>query len=117
MRVKRDIANIDDKYIDVLDRLEPKEYKLKVNGDASLGFIAQDVLKITDSLGIDNPPFVGGSGEGEDYYTLDYTQFIPILVRKCQKQDEEIRELKSETEELKSEIEELKNMVRELAQK
>lgn len=110
-RLKKDIVEMDDNYMALLDELKPKEYRFRnEHSDLYLGFIAQDVISALEDLGIEDMPIVSGTGEGEDYYALDYTQFIPILVRKCQKQDEEIMELKSE-------IEELKYMVKGLAQK
>ena len=108
-RLKKDIVDLDDKYVRLIDKLQPKEYRLKVKDDKPvLGFIAQDVLEATDEVDIEEQPFVGGTGKGERYYTIDYIQFIPILVRKCQMQDEEIQNLKDE-------IAELKNLIKGLA--
>lgn len=108
-RLKKDIVDLDDKYVRLIDKLQPKEYRLKVKDDKPvLGFIAQDVLEATDEVDIEEQPFVGGTGKGERYYTINYIQFIPILVRKCQMQDERITKLEAE-------VEELKNLIKGLA--
>ena len=110
-RLKKEIVEMDESYTSLLDKLRPKEYRFrKDDTDLYLGFIAQDVISAMEELGIEDMPIVSGTGEDDDYYALDYTQFIPVLVRKCQQQDDEIQKLKDE-------IEELKNMVKELVQK
>lgn len=101
-RLKKDVADLDDKYVQLIDKLEPKEYRLIVNDERpALGFIAQDVLQAMGEIGIEEQLLVGGTGEGENYYTLDYNQFIPLLVRKCQMQDARINALEKELSELK----------------
>lgn len=102
-RLKKDVTDLDDKYVQLIDKLEPKEYRLIVNDERpTLGFIAQDVLQVMEEIGVEEQPLVGGTGEGESYYTLDYNQFIPLLVRKCQMQDERINALEKELSELKN---------------
>lgn len=94
-RLKKDIVEMDERFLDLLDRLEPKAYRFK-DGDEylNLGFIAQDVIKAMTDLGIEDQPLVVGTGEGDDYYGLDYNQIIPILVGTVQKLKKEVEKLK-----------------------
>ena len=92
-RLKKDITNIDNQYLSLLDKLKPKQFRFK-NDDKKLniGFVAQDVLKTIDQLGIKDQSFVTKtkSEDGNEYYSISYTNFIPILVKKCQQQDKKI---------------------------
>ena len=99
-RLKKDIVEMDERFLDLLDRLEPKAYRFK-DGDEYLhiGFIAQDVIKAMTDLGIEDQPLVVGTGDGDDYYGLDYNQIIPILVGTVQKLKREVAELKKKVDE------------------
>ena len=99
-RLKKGIVEMDERFLDLLDRLEPKAYRFR-NGDKylNLGFIAQDVIKDMTDLGIEDQPLVVGTGKGDDYYGLDYNQIIPILVGTVQKLKREVAELKKKVDE------------------
>lgn len=99
-RLKKDIVEMDERFLDLLYRLEPKAYRFR-DGDEylNLGFIAQDVIKAMTDLGIEDQPLVVGTGEGDDYYGLDYNQIIPILVGTVQKLKREVAELKKKVDE------------------
>lgn len=85
MRLKKDFSVDFDKYIQMLDLLEPTSYHL-INDDGSrhTGYIAQKVLKAMKDVGIEESEFGGlvkeMQAEGSVYtYGLRYGEFIPIL--------------------------------------
>ena len=99
-KLKSEIEDIDDKYVQIADKLKPKTYKY--NDDKSktnLGFIAQDLEKIISELGIDSESFapLGKGDDNEDgYMGINYIQLIPILWAKVQQLSQEIEKLKGE---------------------
>ena len=106
MRVKSNIEDID---IDVVDQLRPIQYTLTrdVTGKIHYGFIAQDIETLWDSIGLDPNSFgiIGHiNNGGEQEYVLTYTEFIPLLTKKCQILQNEINVLRSEIENLKNNI-------------
>ena len=105
-RLKKDIEEIDDKYIDVLEKLNPVQYRF-IKGDEklNLGFVAQDIEKALEESGIVDMPLVAKGPDG--IYALDYNGIIPILVLGYQKQKQEIKRQKSK-------INYLENMVTHL---
>lgn len=94
-RLKKDINELQDVYLEVLDRMKPVQYHWKNNLDTQLklGFIAQDVEKAFFDLGIKDIPIIDKSKEG--YYGMDYLAIIPILTLAIQKLRKEIRDLKA----------------------
>lgn len=105
-RVKK---NIEDINIDIVDSLHPIQYKLiqDKNDKIHYGFIAQDIEKLWSNAGLD-PNSFGIIGQinngGTQEYVLTYTEFIPLLTKKCQCLQNEIDELKLEIETLKNNI-------------
>lgn len=103
-RVKKNIQDID---IDIVDNLQPIQYELVQSNDNKIhyGFIAQDVEKLLSDAGL-NPELTGIIGQiqnnGQQEYVLTYTEFIPLLTKKCQELQAEINILKEEISELKS---------------
>lgn len=94
--LKKDILPIDARYLELVDKLEPKEFRFKDSPEYKhLGFIAQDVDDILDEIGIEDKPLVIPPMDEDDYYALDYQQIIPALVAYCQDLRKEINELKS----------------------
>lgn len=105
-RVKTNIQDID---IDIIDKLHPVQYELNKLPDGKIhyGFIAQDVNEVLSN--IDKDPnaigLIGSIPDGDDIqYTLSYTEFIPLLTKKCQ-------ELQKENNEMRAEIAELRDMI------
>lgn len=93
--LKTDITPIDSQYIDLIDKLQPVEFRYKMgSGEKHLGFIAQDVDEALEELGITDKPLVSAPVNEDDYYGLDYTQIIPALVAY-------VKELRAEIDELK----------------
>ena len=93
--------------IDIVDNLQPIQYELVQSNDNKIhyGFIAQDVEKLLSDAGL-NPELTGIIGQiqnnGQQEYVLTYTEFIPLLTKKCQELQAEINILKEEISELKS---------------
>lgn len=66
----------------------PQSYKNKMTSILQYGLIAQDVLSIFPEL-VDKDSLTG-------LYSIQYTEFIPILIDAVQKQQEEIETLKAD---------------------
>ena len=87
-----------DKYIDLFDELQPVSYKL-VDGESGrthLGMIAQDIEELIDEKNIDSrdfAAFIKENVDGTDIYGLRYEEFIPILIGKIQRQQQQIDRL------------------------
>lgn len=80
-RLKHGIRGINEKdAVQIIKGLRPVAYALNVNNVESLGFIAQDVKKMCDRLGVDMPLY---SKHGE-YYSIPYTNYIPVVVKTLQ---------------------------------
>lgn len=108
-RVKKNIQEID---VDIVDNLKPIQYELIQSSDNKIhyGFVAQDVEETLSNAGV-NPDEIGIIGHiqnhGQQEYVLTYTEFIPLLTKKCQ-------ELQTETNMLKQEIAQLKTTIESL---
>lgn len=85
---------------EIIEGLKPCTYKyndIKSLGDKiNFGFIAQDII---DAFG-EEYNFVT-KDEGEEYYKVNYYQFIAPLVSVVKEQQKEIENLKAQIKELK----------------
>lgn len=105
-RVKK---NIEDININIVDDLRPIQYELSDidDGKTHYGFVAQEVVSLLDNAGL-NPETTGIVGyvmnNGRQEYVLTYTEFVPLLTKKCQDLQHEVDTLKQEIEELKQYI-------------
>ena len=91
--LKENIIELSEEKINNLLKLKPFNYTFKndLNKHVRYGFLAQDVEKIY-------PELVKKCDSG--YKTVNYVDFIPILVSKIQSMQNEIDELKSERKSL-----------------
>lgn len=95
--LKKNIEPIKDDKSDLLINLEPIEFNYKDDKmqRKHLGFIAQDVEKIY--------PELVTSGQN-NVKSINYVEFIPLLVLKLQNQQKEIHELREQINELNNKI-------------
>jgi hypothetical protein len=90
-------------------KLEPVEYKLKnVNtSHKTIGFIAQDVIKLVpDLVRVEKDTSAGAKGIA-DLHTLTYTSFGVLAIKAVQEQQQIIHSLQSQVDELKKIVSEL----------
>jgi hypothetical protein len=105
-RVKKNIKDID---TNIVDGLRPIQYELSNMDDGRIhyGFIAQEVESLLDNAGL-APEEMGIIGQimndGRQEYVLTYTEFVPLLTKKCQDLQNEINILKQEIENIKLNI-------------
>lgn len=85
---------------DLVDRLKPAYFKLKLDKKPHFGFIAQDVLEVTPEIVFDINVPDGEGGISESYMALNYHEFIPILTAKIQSQEKRIRDLEDKVQTL-----------------
>lgn len=89
-RLKEDITDVPDVYMELVERLQAKTFHMKTTEDGMLncGFVAQDVLEIEKELGIEHSVLVRNSGEettlpsGDTviaYYSIDYQAYAVLL--------------------------------------
>ena len=118
--MKKDIIDIDDKYIDFFDRLRPITYKYNVGHRDHIGFVAQEVEEALTASGLTTEQFAGlvierdinlnpnydsslsdeenaaNETHYDKLYSLRYEEFISLLVKKVQNLQKQIDELKGE---------------------
>lgn len=78
-RLKENVVDITEEQAATLLKLRPVGYKLKDSDIRAAGLIAQEVLDLTGDMGSD--VFVD---ENKGYYTLCYTQLIPLMIKQIQ---------------------------------
>ena len=121
-RLKKDIENIPEIYIDIWRELNPKLFKWNdVNfgtGKNEFGLIAQDVIAAFEKHGLNyreysliTPFTIGTSDETNEengskkelteYFSLSYDHYFMMTAQVVKKQQEEIDTLKQEVSELK----------------
>lgn len=131
-RMKKEISTLSEKYEQLFELLDSVTYRWKGEGHDRIhtGFIAQDVKKAMDEVGLDatefaafcyddfkdDPEWTKENTDGmTDRYSLAYEEFISLNTHMIQKTRQEVKELQSTLSdavntinELKSEIETLK---------
>lgn len=105
IRLKENFSTNMDKYIQMLDLLEPLSYEWISEGDnperkRNVGYGAQYVKMAMEKVGLDEKDFGGLNKymqeEGPVYgYSLRYSQFIPILHAKIKKLESRIDDLEA----------------------
>ena len=79
-RLKENITDIPDVYIKLVKRLQPKMFNFIGSSYKTTGLIAQDVLEIEKELGITESVLIRGTGEGDNYYSLDYNALSVLML-------------------------------------
>ena len=89
-RLKKDISDIPDSYIEFVEKLIPHIYRFQ-NGSEYLnaGLIAQEVMELEKECGIKESVLVRGTGKeievnGKkmiDYYSIDYNALLILLLK------------------------------------
>ena len=79
-RLKENITDIPDVYIELIKRLQPKIFNFIGSSYKTIGLIAQDVLEIEKELGITESVLIRGTGEGDNYYSLDYNALSVLML-------------------------------------
>lgn len=97
-RLKYNIKYFDDKYDLFFDSLKPRQFNWKENGLGSSGFIAQEVQESLNNFEIKIDDLVVKTN---DYFSLNYIEFIPINTWQIQKLKNRVTELEKEVQELK----------------
>lgn len=93
---KHDIEVLPDKYIAMLDMVEPKRFKLNsgTSDRYHVGFIAQDIETAMNACGVDSLEFGGWikdkDADGNDIYMLRYEEFIAVLWAKIKQLENRI---------------------------
>jgi len=94
-RLKKDIKPLD-KSLNTLLKIKPREYKWKKgNNTIDHGFIAQELNDVYSQATI--PP-----RNDEEYWQVEYSKLVPLLVKSVQEQQQMIEELKIEILKLKN---------------
>ena len=99
--LKTDITNLDNKYLDLFDRLQPVQYKLLSGDRIHTGFIAQDIEDSMAEVGLTNMDFGGickdlkEDSTDEYVYGLRYEEFIAINTAKIKQLEQRINELEA----------------------
>lgn len=116
---KENIQEMPQKYIDMLDDIEPVIFKFKDGDRLHGGYISQWVEESMEKYGITAEEFGGFCKdpkldeneeviEGEYEYSLRYSEFVPIIHAKMKQLNKEYKE---EINKLKEEINELKLLI------
>lgn len=85
VRLKQDIKKIDDNFANNLISIEPVQFKYNNDTKVHYGFIAQNVETFYPELVMSIQ---------SDYKAVNYTEFIPILLKKIQSLEIEVNDLK-----------------------
>lgn len=97
-RVKENITNLTpDECFAIVTSLQPVSYKIKNSNIHSVGFIAQDVEKALDDLGLSDIPIVRYNAK-RDMYSLPYANYVALLSGAIQYQDDRLRKLEEKLE-------------------
>ena len=96
---KNSIEPLPEKYLNMMDHIEPKRYKLNdgESGRYHPGFVAQDVKAAMDAASIADTEFGGWcldhDVDGNEIQMLRMEEFIPIMWAKIRQQETRIKKL------------------------
>lgn len=118
LRQKHSLETDMEKYVAMLDKIEPTSYVLNDDETESrhVGYIAQKVWLAMKESGLEESDFAGFirdmQDEGSVYtYGLIYSEFIPILHAKIKQLEQRIEEQKQHNKSLEERIEKLEQML------
>ena len=95
-RIKKDIEDIS--YgLDTVKALKPRKYKMKLNDDEQIGFIAQEVESLIPEV-VDT----GETPDGEEQKGMSYGHLTAVLTKAIQEQQELIETLQAKVEALEN---------------
>lgn len=107
----KNIFEYDPKYDDLIDVLEPIIYtwKTRPDGNRLVGLGARKTAALLKMHGLEHSGFVGinQDEDGNEVYSIDYQELSVMLLHKVQKQQEEIKELKTQIESILSRLDKL----------
>jgi hypothetical protein len=97
--------------LDLIKGLKPVDYIRKNNssGTREAGFIAQDVQKLFNEMGINNSGLLSVGTDGS--LALRYNDFIPILTKAIQEQQEQIESQNQKIEQLEKIVIEMRDKI------
>lgn len=130
-RMKKEISTLSEKYEQLFELLDPVTYRWKGEGHDRIhtGFIAQDVKKAMDQVGLDATEFAAfcyddfkddsewtkeNTGGMTDRYSLAYEEFISLNTHMIQKTRQEVKELQSTLSDAVNTIKDLKQKIENL---
>ena len=130
-RMKKEISTLSEKYEQLFELLDPVTYRWKGEGHDRIhtGFIAQDVKKAMDEVGLDATEFAAfcyddfkddpewtkeNTGGMTDRYSLAYEEFISLNTHMIQKTRQEVKELQSTLSDAVNTIKDLKQKIENL---
>ena len=106
-RLKKDFANIDDKFLKAIDEIKIQQFKAdNRNGLISFGIVAQDLKQVFEKYGIKPEDYEilqkiqYRLNEKELYYTIEYTQFLVLKQLATDKKIEELQKKDKEKDEI-----------------
>lgn len=115
-RIKKDIVyNVPD----IIDDIKPITFIYTDRNDdrTHFGMLADDVKQLTNDAGLDNTSFIDtfsyvvNDEEVDDVMSLDYTQFIPLLIDKCQKLQKQVDEQQNKIDDLEERLARLEALI------
>lgn len=130
-RMKKEISTLSERYEQLFELLDPVTYRWKGEGHDRIhtGFIAQDVKKAMDEVGLDATEFAAfcyddfkddpewtkeNTGGMTDRYSLAYEEFISLNTHMIQKTRQEVKELQSTLSDAVNTIKDLKQKIENL---
>ena len=130
-RMKKEISTLSEKYEQLFELLDPVTYRWKGEGHDRIhtGFIAQDVKKAMNEVGLDatefaafcyddfkdDPEWTKENTDGmTDRYSLAYEEFISLNTHMIQKTRQEVKTLQTTLSEAVNTIKDLKQKIENL---
>lgn len=98
IRIKKNITDLDERYLQLFDNLSPKTYNLTSESDQApkhIGLIAQEVGKECEKLGINlDETAIVDIPKDEKIATINYIELLTIAIAKIKQLENEIEKLK-----------------------